>query len=84
MLAYDEHYFLPDFRQLWSRFSESDSQADAERKKAKHAAGGEACLRDFVPCKVALRMREYIQFTLKVQGRAPELKLTDDEVKLLD
>jgi hypothetical protein len=43
--------------------------------------------RDFIPSKVAFRIRDVIAFTLKVQGRSPELKLVDldiEQFKIVD
>jgi hypothetical protein len=37
-------------------------------------------IRDFVPINTALRIRNFIQFTLKLEGYAPELFI-DHETK---
>lgn len=37
-------------------------------------------VRDFLPYKTAVRIRDVINFSLMVEGEAPELKLTKDEI----
>ena len=41
-------------------------------------------IRDFVPYKVALRIRNFICFTLKLEGKSPELNITADDKELLE
>jgi hypothetical protein len=41
-------------------------------------------IRDFVPYKVAKRIQAFIQFTVKLSGQAPDLKLDDDSIEFLE
>lgn len=86
---YRQHYFLADFDNLKQRFEEAHDETEAKRKAAlgqgQHADEENSVAlrnkeyRDFIPAGVALRIREFITFTVKLDGRAPDLKLTEDD-----
>lgn len=63
LLNYQEHYFHTDFPYLALRFSESHEEAEKSRREQKRHAPSN---RNFIPSKVAFRIRDCISFTLKV------------------
>lgn len=40
-------------------------------------------IRDFVPYKIAKRIRDFVTFTVKLNGQAPDLKIDDTTAKML-
>ena len=61
------------------RFIESHSESDSKRK-AGFAGKGSSDLRrgeirDYLPYATAVRMREFITFTLKLEGLSPDLDI---------
>lgn len=86
---YAEHYFLHDFDDLKARFRESEKQSGEARKRAKSGGqlstdGGAGEVRDFVPHNVAVRIKEFISFSVKLAGRCPDLNINDDTAAILD
>ena len=66
---YKRHYFYKDFDKLKARFIEEHEEARNKRRKAEKQGGleiekGENVkqkeIRDFVPVKVAIRIRDFI------------------------
>ena len=74
-------YYRPDFDQLLVRFTETEEQSAKATERA-HVNVKE--IRDFVPHKVALRIRDFITFSVKVSGRAPDLKLKKQEIDIIE
>jgi hypothetical protein len=61
---------MNDFKNLESKFEDiQNAKVDEE---------GNPTTGDFVPHKIAVRIREVIQFTLKLACRAPDLKIDDN------
>jgi len=58
---------------------------NAKRKKARRAKDvKEQEVREFVPYKVAVRIRDTISFSTRLDGRDDSLKLTENTIKALD
>jgi hypothetical protein len=76
---YREHYFLNDFDQIEKRFGENTIQREPDRDEY-----GNKTIQDFLPYGVACRMQETINFTVQLDGRAPELALDGQSKELLD
>lgn len=73
---YELHYFYNNFRQLEERFTETDEQEEQNEKEFyQHAYNKE--IRSFIPHKVAIRMRDVITFSVKLDGRAPDLRIAE-------
>ena len=69
---YREHYFLNDFDQIEKRFKKNTIQ-----KEPDHDEYGNKTIQDFLPYDIACRMKDTINFTVQLDGRAPELDLDD-------
>jgi hypothetical protein len=63
------------------RFSETEQEGVLRRKSMRLS---EKEIRDFVPYKVAKRIQAFIEFSVKLSGQAPDLKLDDDSIKYLE
>jgi len=68
--AYKDHYLLHDFDTLKKQFRQSESE---ENDNAT-----------FVPYKVACRIRDFVTFSVKLAGRAPDLELSELDIELLN
>lgn len=80
---YELHYFYNNFRQLQERFIETDEQEEQnEREFYQNAYNKE--IRSFIPHKVAQRMRKVITFSVKLDGRAPDLRIAESTKKKLE
>ena len=76
---YRQHYFYSGFDKLAARFTESHAEAN-DRRKAGFAGQGASDLRrgeirDYLPHATAVRMRDFITFTLKLEGLAPDFQI---------
>lgn len=76
---YRNHYYHHDFEVLESMFQESKEEHDA---KTTAAYEKDKVMRNFVPHKVAVRIKEAITFSVKLDGRCPELRIADDKQTL--
>jgi len=74
-------YYRPDFDKLLERFTET---AEESAKASQQAHINVKEIREFVPHKVALRIRDFITFSVKVAGRAPDLKLKKQEIEIIE
>lgn len=72
--SYKDHYFMHDFNELSERFVESESDQRRFRKAAKRQNQE---IRDFVPYNVACRIREFITFSVKLNGRCQDLQIDE-------
>jgi len=70
---YRNHYYHQDFDALKKKFVESEEERKKHGKEARKKGRRE--IRDFIPYKVAVRIRESITFSVKLDGRCPDLKL---------
>ena len=75
------HYYRSDFDELLKRFRETEEEAYQRRKEA---ARTEKEIRDFVPYKVASRIRDFITFSVKINGKAKGLKLDDESMRCIE
>ena len=80
---YELHYFYNNFRQLQERFIETDEQEEQNEKEFYQNAYNKE-IRSFIPHKVAQRMREVITFSVKLDGRAPDLRIAESTKKKLE
>ena len=62
---YQDNYFGHDFDELLVRFSETEKEGDMRRKSMRDK---EKEVRDFVPYKVAKRIKSFITFSVKLSG----------------
>jgi len=74
------HYYRSDFDELLKRFRETPADALMRRREAER---NDKEIRDFVPYKVAARIREFITFSVKINGKAKGLKLDDETIKCI-
>ena len=74
-------YFRPDFDKLLERFRETEEDAVWRSEEADDSVKE---IREFVPHKVALRIRDFITFSVKVSGRAPDLHLKQQEIDIIE
>ena len=74
---YGEHYFLNDFEEIKEKFSKKN-QEDPNKDQY-----GNDSIQDFIPYKVAGRLRDTIVFKLKLDSRAPDLQLDDQTKEIL-
>ena len=99
---YQEHYFLNDFDDLYTRFlhrSYKQVTTAAEQDRRERLERGEQCpptcsdeqaayekqlFGDFVPHKVARRIRDTVKFSTMLACRAPELNIDPQSKDLLD
>jgi len=79
---YLNHYFHPDFFSLREKFLETEEMRDEKRRKAKY--GEENSIRDFVPYKQAVRIREAITFCVKLDGRCLDLTIDSTTRAMLE
>ena len=73
-------YYRPDFDQLLVRFTETEEQSAKATERA-HVNVKE--IRDFVPHKVAARMRDFITFSVKINGKAKGVKVDDETMRCI-
>lgn len=76
--VYKNHYIHDDFNFLEERFKESPKMQEQLRRKSKYSKD-EGENRDFVPYKVANRIKECIVFSLQTRGKAIELQMDEDQ-----
>ena len=74
---YKHHYIHDDFPLLEKRFRENPETAHEMKRTMKYKEDGEN--RDFVPYKVAKRIKECIVFSLNARGKAIELQMDEDQ-----
>jgi hypothetical protein len=74
---YRDHYFFHDFDELKRRFEMSLGESNEERRAGKYSRTENT---DFIPYKVACRIRDFITFSVKLAGRCPDLKFKDSVV----
>lgn len=70
---YKNHYFYPDFDSLRDRMTEETKDKVKYTKKAKYDLSEN---RDFIPYKVATRIKHAIVFTVRLDCRSDELTST--------
>lgn len=75
--VYKNHYIHDDFHILEERFKESPMEQEKKRLTSKYSGDGEN--RDFVPYKVAKRIKECIVFSLQTRGKATELQMDEEQ-----
>ena len=80
--AYEDNYFYHDFEYVKSRIQESADEITERRKAMKKEQVFEN--RDFVPYSVAQRLRNTIEFTLKLAARADELNISAQDEHYLE
>lgn len=73
---YKNHYYYHDFEALLSMFKESKQENEMKTKKAYDE---DKAMRNFVPYKVAVRIKEAITFSVKLDGRCPDLHIAADK-----
>lgn len=73
---YKNHYYYHDFELLQRIFKESNKE---NMEKTKIAHEKEKVMRNFVPYKVAVRIKEAITFSVKLDGKCPDLHIGDDK-----
>jgi hypothetical protein len=78
--SYKQNYFGYDFNELKTRFSE-DKETMKRNRQASHKHHDE--IRDFVPYKIAKRIRDFINFTVKLNGRCQDLKIDEKTMQML-
>ena len=67
------------------RFEETSQEADAKRRGLRDKElSHQREIRDFIPYKVAKRIKEFIAFSVKLDGRCPEFHLDENTTKLLN
>ena len=76
---YSSFYYGGDFLKLKARFNESLEESEKKRKEVAHDE-----IRDYIPYKVAVRIREFITFSVKLAGRSPDLKIDNKTIQILD
>jgi hypothetical protein len=82
---YRSHYFRPDFTDLLTRFTETIDEQDQARRDLRSKEDKEQReIRDFIPYKVAKRIKEFVSFSVKLDGRSTDLRLDDATKSLLD
>lgn len=67
---YRHHYFNHDFDDIKKRLVETQEQAEEQGKNKEDKE-----YRNFVPHKVALRIRDCIRFTVKLEGGSPDMDI---------
>lgn len=66
------------------RFVETVAESDKNRRKSRDNSQIEFReIRDFIPYKVARRVKEFITFAVKLDGRCPEFHLDEKTKELL-
>jgi hypothetical protein len=76
---YKAFYYGGDFDELKQRFVESP-----ETSKKKRIDEKQEQIRDYIPYKMAMRIREFITFSVKLAGRSPDIKLDPNTIKILE
>lgn len=79
---YNLHYFYNNFKQLQEKLIETAEVAEEKENLAFYGYHKE--IRTFIPHKQAVRMREMINFSVRLDGRAPDLKISQKDKKKLD
>jgi len=69
---YRDHYFLNDFDDLKEKFMRNSNKHEPTADEF-----GNKTIQDFIPHKVAVRLRDTIKFTVMLDARAPDLKMDD-------
>jgi hypothetical protein len=77
---YRNFYYREDFDELAEKFTENEFTREVNRKKFYKMQE----IRDFIPSKIALRVKKMIEFSVKLEGRAPDLKLDKESIRILD
>lgn len=83
-------YFYHDIDTIIPRFMESDDEIYKKKKEAlgkskeneKKNSSNELVMkeiRDYLPVNTALRIKDFITFSVKIEGEAPDLLLSKDE-----
>ena len=73
---YKNHYYHHDFEVLQSIFKESKHENE---RKTREAYEKDKVMRNFIPHKVAVRIKEAITFSVKLDGQCPDLRISDDK-----
>jgi len=87
ILAYKPHYFYKDFDSYQEKFIEEPDTMKNRRKAAEKGNSGvigNKEVRDFIPYRVALRASDFITFTVKLGGRAPDLNYGEEEEQTME
>ena len=81
-------YFYHDIDTIIPRFMESDDEIYKKKKEALgHNKDGKKDsnelvmkeIRDYLPLNTALRIKDFVTFSVKIEGEAPDLLLSKDE-----
>jgi len=70
---YKKHYFSNDFDQIKNKIEENIT----ENPDIKLDEYGRKPIGDFIPVKIAKRLRNSIEFSVKLNLRCPEIKIDD-------
>ena len=79
--AYKQNYFGSDIEELKIRFSEDKQTMKRNRQMSKKHNDE---IRDFVPYKIAKRIKDFVTFTVKLNGRCHDFKIDDPTLQMLN
>jgi hypothetical protein len=81
---YRDHYFYTNFDNLKEKFIDKADHEKTEEEKYQEKHKNEFVGKDFVSYKQAVRIKDMITFTLKLEGRCPDLHMSNESKRLLE
>ena len=80
---YREHYFYHNFDEIIVRTTENDEDANIKRKMARDQNTSlNKEVRDFIPYKIAMRIKEMVQFSTRLDARLEVKDQTKQKAQL--
>jgi hypothetical protein len=82
---YRMFYFYHDMETIMPRFTESDQEIYDKKKRAlRNNSETDNTfilkeIRDYLPHNTAIRIRDFITISVKIEGQAPDLKLDEED-----